>query len=152
MFHNVEDYHTLDYETVLAPPQYCAPRLQEGYEVERARQRLALRAGLLRAADGEHVGTLRGAIDEVSAHRIAGWAQTIEHPDAPVCLDIFADGNPIGCVLANRGIKRHGFEFTSALDLSMHTIEVRRSCDGAALERAGEKTGTVKVYRRAVRA
>ena len=38
----------------------------------------------------------------VSAQRIAGWAQNADHPEAPVCLDIYAGGRLIGQVLANR--------------------------------------------------
>ncbi len=141
-------------------PAIAFARLHEGYEVEAARQRIAARAGLLRAADGERIGALRGYVDEVSAHRVAGWAQTIEHPEAPVCLDIFADGALIGQVLANGhrddlaqaglGSGCHGFEFSSSRDLSACTIELRRSRDGAGLPRAPQTTrATVKVYRRA---
>ncbi len=142
MFHNAYEYETLYQDVAAAPAHYCAPRLEEGYEVEAARRRIALRAGLLRAADGEWVGELRGYIDEASAHRIVGWAQSPDHPEAPVCLDIFADDQLIGQVLANRyradleraiGSGHHGFEFTSAFDLAACTIEVRRSRDGAAI-------------------
>jgi microcystin-dependent protein len=147
LFHNAHEYDALYRDAAAAPAHYCAPRLDEGYEVEAARQRIALRAGLLRMADSERVGTLRGYLDEVRPHRIAGWAQTIEHPAAPVCLDIFADGAQIGQVLANRyradleraiGSGYHGFEFTSAFDLSACTIEVRRSRDGAAVGRSAK--------------
>jgi len=147
MFHNARDYDALYQDVAAAPAHYCAPRLDEGYELENVRQRLALRAGLSRTADGERIDTLRGYLDEMRPHRVVGWAQTIEHPDAPVCLDIFADGKLIGQVLANRyredleraiGSGYHGFEFTSAFDLSACTIEVRRSRDGAAVGRSAK--------------
>ncbi len=147
MFHNAHEYDALYRDVTAAPAHYCAPRLDDGYEIEAARQRIALRAGLLRMADSERIGTLRGYLDEVRPHRIAGWAQTIEHPDAAVCLDIFADGTEIGQVLANCyradleraiGSGYHGFEFTSAFDLSACTIEVRRSRDGAAVGRSAK--------------
>jgi erythromycin esterase-like protein len=105
-----------------------------------------LRAGLLRAADGPRIGGLRGYIDRVSETCIAGWAQNTDYPEAPVCLDIYADGKLIGQVLANRyrdefeqagiGTGHHGFEFTppAGLDFATDTVEVRRSLDGAALE------------------
>jgi hypothetical protein len=48
MFHNARDYEAL-YPAVAAVAPYCAPRLEDGYEVERVRQRLALRTGVLRA-------------------------------------------------------------------------------------------------------
>ncbi len=172
MFHNMQDYFAR-YQDAAAPAHYCAPRLDEGYEVEGARRRIAWRAGLLHAADGERIGALRGYVDEVSAHRIAGWAQTVEHPEAPLCLDIYAGGQLIGRVLANRyrddlaragiGSGCHGFEFAPPRDLSAHVIEVRRSLDGAAIARAsanGSKqmnlldrfVPRVKVHRRASRA
>ena len=75
MFHNAHEYRALYPDARARPAHYCAPRLDDGYEVEAARRRIALRAGLLRAADGERIGTLRGYVDEVSAHCIAGWAQ-----------------------------------------------------------------------------
>ena len=40
--------------------------------------------------DELRVGTLRGYVDLVSTERIAGWAQNTDHPEAPVCLDIYA--------------------------------------------------------------
>jgi hypothetical protein len=46
MFHNARDYDAL-YPAAAAAAPYCAPRLEDGYEVERVRQRLVLRASLL---------------------------------------------------------------------------------------------------------
>ena len=46
MFHNAQEYREL-YPVAAAPPaQYCAPRLDRGYELEAVRQRFAARAGL----------------------------------------------------------------------------------------------------------
>jgi hypothetical protein len=45
---------------------------------------------------------LRGYVDLVSRDCIAGWAQNVEHPEAPICLDIYAGGELIGRTLANR--------------------------------------------------
>jgi len=146
MFHNAHEHDMLYPEQRAAPARYCAPRLDEGYEVEAVRQRLALRAGLLRPADAPRVGALRGYIDRVGAAGIAGWAQNIEAPDAPVCLDILAHGKLVGRVLANGyrsdleqagvGHGRHGFEFTppAGMVLAPAVIEVRRSLDGALLQ------------------
>ncbi len=47
MFHNAHDYHARYRDAAPAPAHYCAPRLEEGYELENVRQRIALRAGLL---------------------------------------------------------------------------------------------------------
>ncbi len=102
MFHNAHEYAALYADDVRQPARYCAPRLDE-----RLRSRsmcgsaIALRAGLLRAADPPRIGALDGHIDLASATRIAGWAQNSEQPEAPVCLDILVGGQLIGQVLAN---------------------------------------------------
>jgi hypothetical protein len=45
---------------------------------------------------------LRGYVDLVSRDCVAGSAQSVEHPEAPICLDIYAGGELIGRTLANR--------------------------------------------------
>ena len=148
MFHNAPDYYALYRDAAKVAARYCAPRLEEGYEVETVRRRIAARAGLLRAADGERIGTLRGYIDCIRATSIAGWAQNSDAPEAPVCLDIFVHAKLVGRVLANTyrgdlafaglGSGRHGFNFMppSGLDFSADAVEVRRSLDGASLQRS----------------
>jgi autotransporter-associated beta strand protein len=145
MFHNAPDFHALYPDVVTAPPSYCAPRCDAGYEVEIVRRRIAERAGL-RAADPSAIGALRGHVDRINPNQIEGWAQNVDHPEAPVYLDIYADGRLIGQTLANGyredldqtdiGSGRHSFAFTSpaGLDFAADTVEVRRSLDGAALE------------------
>jgi autotransporter passenger strand-loop-strand repeat protein len=175
MFHNAYEYRML-YPNALpgAVAQYCAPRREDGYEVERARRRIALRAGLQSEAGKSHIGTLRGYIDLISPHCIAGWAQSVNHPEAPVCLDIYAGDKLIGQVLANRyredleqadfGSGRHSFEFAppAGLAFAPDAVEVRRSLDGVALARSAPRTGrkgvaaatgspNVGVYRRGAR-
>jgi hypothetical protein len=124
------------------PAQYRAPRCDDGYELETVRRKLALRAGL---SVNDGTGTLRGYIDAVDASAIEGWAQNAAHPEAPVCLDIYAGGRLIGQVLANQyradlefaglGSGRHGFVFTppEGVALTARAVEVRRSLDGQAL-------------------
>ena len=83
-----------------------------------------------------------------SDHRrrvIEGWAQNIDHPEAPIRLDIRAGSRVIGQVLANRyrpDLKRagigsgyHSFAFTlpDGLAFASNAVEVRRSLDGAVL-------------------
>jgi autotransporter passenger strand-loop-strand repeat protein len=143
MFHNAYEYETLYVETHSAPVQYCAPRCQEGYEVEAVRRRIASRAGL---AIGDGGGKLRGYVDAVRGNYVKGWAQNVEHPEAPVCLDIFANGELVGQVLANRyredlakaglGSGRHSFVFRLpvGVTLTADAVEVRRSHDGTCLE------------------
>jgi microcystin-dependent protein len=144
MFHNAHEYDGLYPDDVRQPARYCAPRRDDGYEVEAVRRRLAQRAGLAGAADAPRISGLRGTIDHVGIS-IAGWAQNTDHPEAPVCLDIYAGSILIGRTLANRyredlehaglGSGRHGFEFVppAGLAFAARSIEVRRSLDGTRL-------------------
>ena len=146
MFHNAREYFALYPDAPQSPPRYCAPRLEDGYEIDAARRQIAERAGILHR-DGElKIGRLRGFVDFVGPCSLEGWAQNIDHPEAPVCLDVFADGRLIGQTLANHyrkdldqgkiGSGRHSFVFTSPAELPVaaDTVEVRRSLDGAVLE------------------
>ena len=126
MFHNVHEYDALYGEERAAPAHYCAPRCEDGYEVETVRRRIAARAGL--ASRAHDIGALRGYVDLIGPQRIAGWAQNSAHPEAPVCLDIYAAGRLIGRVLANRyredleraglGSGRHSFSFAPPAGVS----------------------------------
>jgi hypothetical protein len=44
LFHNARDYYALYQDAAAAPAHYCAPRLEEGYEVEAARGSTSRRA------------------------------------------------------------------------------------------------------------
>jgi VCBS repeat-containing protein len=148
MFHNAHEHRALYPDAEAGAAQYCAPRLDEGYEVDAARRRIALRAGLLGNADGTQIGRLDGFVDEVSTARIVGWARSAGHPQAPVCLDIYVGACLIGQVLANRyredleqaglGSGCHSFEFTPPVGFEVvpEAVEVRRSLDGAVLGRS----------------
>jgi hypothetical protein len=117
--------------------------LEHGFEVEKVRRSIAERAGILREADAPRLSDLRGFIDRVTPNCIAGWAQNIDHPDAPVCLDVISDGHLLGQVIANQyradleraGIcsGRHAFSFVPPPDVLLEGVQVRRSLDGAAL-------------------
>ena len=152
MFHNGHEYVTLYPAEPVQAPRYCAPRCEEGYEVEAVRRAIALRAGLALDHDA---GALRGYVELVSETCIAGWAQNTNHPEAPVCLDLYAGDRLIGQVLANRhrqdleqqdleqqdlehagtDIGRHAFTFSPEhrIDCALDAIVVRRSLDGAVL-------------------
>ena len=144
MFHNAHEYDGLYPETERVPARYCAPRRAAGYEVETARRHIETRAGL-RAAQEAGTSKIRGFVDIVSANHVAGWAQNIDHPEAPVCLDILAGDQLIGRVLANRyredlqraglGSGRHSFEFITPAGSAMvgDAIRIRRSLDQASL-------------------
>jgi hypothetical protein len=84
-------------------------------------------------------------VDVANSRRIAGWAQNVDYPEAPVCLDIYVGDRFVGQPLANRyredlkraglGSGRHSFEFIPppGLAFAPDAIEIRRSLDGAAL-------------------
>ena len=154
IFHNAHEYPLLypaAAETTVA--RYCAPRLDDGYELETIRRRIALRAGLTTNKETA-AGALRGFVDQVAPHLIEGWAQNVDHPEAPVCLDIFAGGRLIGQVLANcyRGdLKRagigsgfHSFRFTPPDGIAVipDAVEVRRSLDEAVLAHSSQARST----------
>jgi hypothetical protein len=142
MFHNAHEYAARYADSAAALACYCAPRIDEGYAVEKVRRSIAQRAGLF-GADGQRAGVLRGFVDEISAICITGWAQNAEAPEAPVCLDVHAGDRLIGRVVANvyrkdleragLGSGRHSFTVTLPDDVDIDTVSVRRSLDGAAL-------------------
>ena len=102
MFHNAHEYDTLYADDVAAAGVLLRAaarrrlRSRSGAAAHRAARRTCCAPPM-----GRSVGELRGYVDRVSATRIAGWAQNVDAPEAPVCLDIFADGQLIGQVLAN---------------------------------------------------
>jgi hypothetical protein len=73
----------------------------------------------------------------------------MDHLEAPVCLDIYADGRLIGQTLANHyrddlkqaslGSGRHGFKFVppAGVTFAHRAVEVRRSLDGSGLSLSG---------------
>jgi Hint domain len=144
MFLNAHEYRAL-YPAAPTIARYCAPRLDEGYEVEAIRQRLALRAGLESRDEAARAGNLLGFVDRVTPRVIEGWAQNADHPEAPVCLDVYAGGRLLGQVLANRyradleqagmGSGCHAFAFAPPPGVALlpEAIDVRRSLDGALL-------------------
>jgi hypothetical protein len=146
MFHNAHEYRMLYPNAAIGLAQYCAARVGDGYEVEAVRQRIAARAGLAANSEVTRIGDLRGYVDLITNECVAGWAQNLDHPEAPVCLDILVGGVLVCQVLANRyredleragmGSGCHSFEFTlpSELAFAPDEVEVRRSIDGVALD------------------
>ena len=89
---------------------------------------------------------LRSFLDEATRHRVAGWVQDEEQPDAPLTLLILVDDALAGRILANRyrpdlaaagiGDGRHGFRFDFPRSLSpgeRHVVRVCREADGTDL-------------------
>jgi len=156
LFVNAHEYRAMYPDAAAAPAQYCARRLVEGYEVEAMRRRIALRAGPVSDDEVAQPGDLRGYVDRVNADCVAGWARNIDHPEAPVCLDVYAGDHLIGQVLANRyredleqagmGSGRHSFEFAmpEALSCGLDQIEVRRSVDGTEVELTADAWRTLR--------
>ena len=154
MFHNAHEYSVLYPAALTTAEQYCAPRIQDGYEIEAIRRHIALRAGLVSISTS--AGQLQGYVDWVTPRVIEGWAQNIDHPEAPVCLDIYAGSQLIGQLLANRyreDLKRagigsgfHSFRFTppDGIALVPDAVDVRRSLDQAVLPLSSQarRTGT----------
>ncbi len=144
IFHNAHEYRRLYSEEHVAPAHYFAPRVDEGYELETIRQRIARRAGLS-AGNEATPGALRGFVDRVTPHLVEGWAQNADLPEVPVCLDILAGGTLVGQALANRyredlkhaglgsGCHSFAFRLPSGLSPARNVIEVRRSLDRAVL-------------------
>jgi hypothetical protein len=113
--------------------------------LEAARRRIADRAGLSSKPTAQDVA-LRGTLDRADAYRIEGWAQALDNPEAPVCLDVFVDDILVKRVMADRyrpdllaagiGSGDHSFCVTWDEPLSPeqnHVVDVRRSSDGSGL-------------------
>jgi hypothetical protein len=102
------------------PARYCAPRVDA-------------RAGI-RNVTGQQTDDLRGYVDMISRRRIAGWAQSTAHAEAPICLDIFAGSRLIGRTLANgyRGDLERAAP-PIGLAFALDAIRVCRSLDGSML-------------------
>ena len=95
MFHNAHEFRVLYPAAASGLAHYCAPRL-----LRRLRGRggaaatLCCAPGLSAKANEPRIGMLCGKVDRVAPRRIEGWAQNADHPEAPVCLDIYAGGQP----------------------------------------------------------
>jgi hypothetical protein len=70
---NAPEYSALYQDHAL---NYCAPQLEEGYQLEWVRRSIAAHADLLRRADRPRAGRPNGFIDRIDARCIAGWARS----------------------------------------------------------------------------
>ncbi len=141
MFHNVAQYRALYGDRPAAPAAYCAPRIEHGETLDRIRRAIDDRATHLPAERGN---TLRGRIDGWDGHLVRGWARNPDRPDAPVCLEVLADGRTVGRTIANLfrddlhragfGSGCHGFLLALPDQPAGASIEVRRAADQATLE------------------
>ena len=102
MFQNAHEFHALHPNARATPARYFTERVEDGYELEAIRSRIGLRAGLRQQDHPQTAATLRGSLDHAGPDLIYGWAQNTDHPEAPVCVDIFDNGALIARTLANR--------------------------------------------------
>jgi hypothetical protein len=138
-FQNAPEYRAL-YPGQRAASATCLPRLEDGFALHAIQQRLNARAGIVPRPETH--GALRGFVDQPGPDICTGWAQDLDNPESPVCLDIFLDGARVGRVLANfyradlrqagLGSGCHAFRATLPAGRSGR-LEIRRAIDGAEL-------------------
>jgi hypothetical protein len=136
VFQNAHEFYELYPRTRRTEAAYCARRVESGHSLDRIRRRLAARAGL-EFAPALELGALRGAVETCDGEGLTGWAQSEAFPDAPVCLDIYADGAFLRHAYADGGRdaggRRFATGFPARFDPRGREISVRRSADGALL-------------------
>lgn len=146
MFQNAAEYVSL-YGTGQVPSIECAARIEEGPVAEAARLRLA---SLATTEDAAAPAALRGGLDRVEVsgpiRHALGWAQNPEFPEAPVCLELLANGHVVARGIANRhrpdletagfGSGRHGFRLELPPGHDNVPLAVRRVADHAVLPTA----------------
>ncbi len=135
MFHNAHEFRKLYPEARPKEIVYCAPRVEDGFALDRVRRRLAERAGL-DYPEATDFGALFGEVERCDHEGVSGWARNAAFPDAPVCLDVLVDGAFAGYAYAEgerpQGGRGFAFRLAAPLDPSRpHEIELRRSADGA---------------------
>ncbi len=139
MFDNADEYYDI-YGADEARRGFSAPRIEEGYQLEAMRRRLAGRVELAAPATAK----LRGHVESISDGAVHGWVMDEANPAAPVELDIIVEGEAVARVLANRyradldhaGLAGGCCAFTVALPASVTSlgqIEVRHTANGSAL-------------------
>jgi hypothetical protein len=126
----------------------CAPIVASGPLVDRARARLAWRAGITppHIMDRPQTGPLLGKLEWVDHAVISGWAWLTDHPTVPVVLEVVDHGEVIAAAVADCfrsdlrragiGDGHHGFhvELPWPLDPQRaHRLVIRRAADGQPL-------------------
>ena len=147
MFHNVAEYCLLYPDSVRRTAQYCAPRIEEGFQLQAVQRRLAARARRLQP-DGTAgaPAPMIGSLDVATRNAVEGWACYAESPSQPVTLVICDHDVELGRVVADRyradldqaeiGDGRIGFKLLFPVPLPADTrrrIEVWNADDWAGL-------------------
>jgi glycosyltransferase involved in cell wall biosynthesis len=143
MFHNLLDYYRLYPDSIRAPAVYCAPRIDEGYELEAIRQQLAARARQMLPAPRS---SLRGGIYHAGLTTIEGWAQDQADPAVPVTVIVCNHGVEVARVVADAyradlehaGVGDGRFAFTLLLPEALspwshHVVTLLDARDGREL-------------------
>ncbi len=139
-FQNAQEFHSL-YPNHRATNTTCLPLLEDGFVLHAIQQRLSARAGILLPPPATH-GALRGYVDQPGPTICTGWAQDVENPETPVCLDILVDGAQFAHVLANlyradlrqAGLGSGCHAFRAPLPAGITgRLEIRRAADGAEI-------------------
>ena len=137
MFDNADEFHDL-YGADQGVTSFSANRLEEGVQLEALRRRIATRAGV--AAPATSAGSLIGNVERIEDGVLHGWVVDVT-TNAAVELEVVADGEVVGIVVANRyrvDLDHHGIAggcagFTLALPASVDSlsqVSVRRMTDG----------------------
>ncbi len=138
MFANASEYYDL-YDIDEPGRSFCAPRIEEGYQLEAIRLRLALRAGIF-PRPAAKPGELAGHVERFEGGVLEGWVMDRAKPEVPVELEVLIDGEVAMTVLANRyrtdldraGLAggRCGFTVELPAVTPLEHLEVRRAVDG----------------------
>ncbi|WP_298354923.1 Hint domain-containing protein [Rhodoblastus sp.] len=140
IFQNAHEFGKLYPEEPAKQAVYCAPRVEDGFVLDRARRRLAGRAGLAYPTATDF-GALLGEIEHCDRERVSGWALNTALRKAPVCLDVIVDGAFVAYACAEtvrekKGGWRFDLRYPAVLDPSRpHEIDLRRSADGVRLDK-----------------
>jgi hypothetical protein len=141
LFDNADEYYD-KFGAEAARAGFCAPRIEEGFQLEAVRRRLAARAGLSVVA--AEPGTLRGHVERFEDGVLQGWVMDEANAAIPVELEVLVDGESVARVLANRyrtdldhaGLAGGRCAFTVTLPASvtaLSQIAVCRVADGMRL-------------------
>jgi len=135
MFENVSEYYDL-YGFAESSLGFSVPRLEEGYQLEAIRRRIAGQAPRMSAP-----GVIAGHVEQLADGMLEGWVMDRANPTAPVELEVLVDGETVATVLANRyrpdldraDIAGGRCGFSVAMPASaehLAQVEVRRASDG----------------------
>ncbi len=145
LFDNAAEY-TLAHGTAGNPPPPAAPQVDEGYQLEAIRHRLA--GGM----DEMPAGTIRGHVERLVDGVLEGWIMDTANPLVPVEIEVLVADKPVGRSIANRyrtdlhragiGVGRAGFRFLlpSGCD-DLGAVTVVRASDRARLPVAEQVAG-----------